>query len=94
MKKRETRERGWNEEREEGKAKGGQKKRSLPQISSYRIRDFKEQHSWRIYDPQTLDGSDVLRQDELRVRAWVEQTFSVSRKVETLVSVSYGREER
>ena len=26
MKKRETRERGWNEEREEGKAKGGQKK--------------------------------------------------------------------
>ncbi|KIJ99782.1 hypothetical protein K443DRAFT_679685 [Laccaria amethystina LaAM-08-1] len=32
---------------------------SVFRILSYRIRDFEEQHSRGIYNPQSLDGSDV-----------------------------------
>ena len=68
-------------ERREGE-KGG-KKKGLPQISSYRICDFEEQHSWGIYDPQTLNGGNILGKDELRVCSWAEETFSVSRKLKS-----------
>ena len=47
-------------------------------VGSERIRDFEKQHSRGIYNSQTLDGNYVLGEDELRVCAWVEETFSVS----------------
>ena len=74
------------EEKNKGKVverrgeKGGKKKGSR-QISSYRICDFEEQHSRGIYNPQTIDGSNILGEDELHVCSWAEETFSVSRKL-------------
>ena len=73
------------EEKNEGKGverraeeKGG-KKKGLPQRSA----TLKSNTLRGIYNPQTLDGSNILGEDELRVCSWAEETFLVSRKLKS-----------
>ena len=51
---------------------------SFAEVTTDGICDFEKENSRWVYDSETFDGCDVLREDEAGVCAWVEETFGVS----------------
>ena len=50
-----------------------------PQVAPNRINNLEEKDTRRVYDPNTFNSGDVLREDKSCVGAWVEESFMISR---------------